>query len=335
MLFMFTNVYKIINMVIGKGVPFFEIITLFLLYIPASFQLTIPISLTISILMTLGRLAADSEIIAMRACGVSIIKISEPIIIFSLALTLIDFAVINYFSPFCMYEARKQLNKLVSKTPAISFKEEQPEVISGKKIKIAKIIGDDISGIMILDEFDNTITAKTGKILRDSGYIRLVLNDGSIMKPVDKIYKKFDKYAFNSTTIDLPVQDYAQGEKLEKKDDELSFMELRKKIQSAKDKISPKTVINLYSKLTIPLACVAFMFISIPIGLTAKKSGKAAGFSWGILSIFAYYVMFAAVNGIAAGAADIRIIKVLVWIPNIVICFAGIIFYKFYAISKL
>lgn len=331
---MFTNVYKIINMVLGKGINSIEVIKLFLLYIPASFQLTLPISLTISILMTLGRLAADSEIISMRACGVSISKISEPIIIFSVVLTILDFFTINYFSPYCMYEARKQLNRLVSKSPAITLKEQQPIVISGKKIKINKIVNDDIYDIMILDEYKNTITAKSGKWIRKPDSIKLILNDGFIEKPVGQNYEKYDKYVFSSITVDIPAQDLSYSENPPKNDNEMSFFELLKKIKSESN-VSSKTITGMYSKITIPFACISFMFIAIPIGLTAKKSGKAVGFTWGILSIFIYYVIYAGINAVSAGVNNHEIIKYIIWIPNLIISAAGIFIYKFYVIHKL
>ncbi|HON57859.1 MAG TPA: LptF/LptG family permease, partial [bacterium] len=146
-LFMLTNVYKVINNLLGQNISTFTIIKIFMLYIPASFQLTIPMSIMIAILMSLGRLAADSEIIVLRACGVSIKQISKPVWIFAILMTIFNFYSINYLSPMSLYKARKTIQKILENTDTLTLSEKKTININTKKITIEKIDNNHLTNI--------------------------------------------------------------------------------------------------------------------------------------------------------------------------------------------
>jgi LPS export ABC transporter permease LptF len=325
--FMLRYIYKIINLVVGKGADFFDVIKLFFLSIPAGFQLIIPMSLIISILMALGRLAADSEIIVLRACGIKFKTLIKPILIFSIILAILDFYSVNYLSPQTLYAGRKLLYKISKQNPVLSFEENKSIVIGNKKIRIGKIKDNKIFDVMIIDEDKNTITANSGIIKHEKNNIKLLLEKGYIEKYVSDDYIKYDRSEFGNLVINIPIITKNTDTVLKKENKEMSFFELKKYLNTSK-KINNEYYVDLYNKLTIPFACIALSFIAIPIGLSAKKTGKAIGFTWGIVSIFAYYALFAGFNTIAVKSSEPQLIKIIVWIPNFIMLISGIILYR-------
>jgi len=349
---MLTNVYKVINNLLGQNISTFTIIKIFMLYIPASFQLTIPMSIMIAILMSLGRLAADSEIIVLRACGVSIKQISKPVWIFAILMTIFNFYSINYLSPMSLYKARKTIQKILENTDTLTLSEKKTININTKKITIEKIDNNHLTNIKIIDEFKNIITAQSGIIEYSENEIILKLTDGYLDKPVSDNFEKYDRNKFGELVLTIELPETNKNKELPKKDDELSYFELAKKIKS-KNNNAPETLVDLYLKLTIPFACIALTFVGLPIGLTARRTGKAIGFTWGILSIFVYYLITSGVNAIAYNLnnpkalinhllqyiftkSDILfLIKYILWLPNIIMCIFGMLIYFKFVKNKL
>ena len=75
-------------MIVKRGVPAGLVGKMLLLSLPNIVVITIPMAFLFAILVAVGRLSADSELIAMRSTGVSLLSLYRPILILSLLLTL-------------------------------------------------------------------------------------------------------------------------------------------------------------------------------------------------------------------------------------------------------
>ena len=67
--------------------------------LPHIIVLTLPMSLLFGILIAVGRLSSDSEIVAMRALGISTRTIYRPVFLFSFLMFGLNFYLINYVMP--------------------------------------------------------------------------------------------------------------------------------------------------------------------------------------------------------------------------------------------
>ena len=65
-------VSQILELVVRNSAPIPSVAELFFLTLPTAFKITIPIGVLVGILIALSRMAADSEVTAMRAAGVSV-----------------------------------------------------------------------------------------------------------------------------------------------------------------------------------------------------------------------------------------------------------------------
>ena len=68
---------------LSRGIPVENFFKFILYTLPQVLIYTIPWSVLVGIMVVFGRLSADSEITAMRACGVSLLQIVSPLLLFA------------------------------------------------------------------------------------------------------------------------------------------------------------------------------------------------------------------------------------------------------------
>src|SRR5437763_6313422 len=93
------NLFDFAGMIIKRSLPAATVGKLLLLSLPHIIVLTVPMSLLFGILIAVGRLSADSEIIAMRALGISTRTIYLPVFLFSFAIFLLNLYLMNTWPP--------------------------------------------------------------------------------------------------------------------------------------------------------------------------------------------------------------------------------------------
>jgi lipopolysaccharide export system permease protein len=94
---------------VTQGVPLNEVLIFIVSSLPIVLSFTIPWAVLVSIMLVFGRLSADTEITAMRACGISIMQIVSPVMIIALILTCICFYVQTVVGPHYLGKARHRI----------------------------------------------------------------------------------------------------------------------------------------------------------------------------------------------------------------------------------
>lgn len=93
------NLFDFAGMIIKRSLPGSTVARLLYLSLPHIVVLTVPMSLLFGILIAIGRLSSDSEIIAMRALGISTRTIYRPVFFFSFLVFLINLYLMNFVLP--------------------------------------------------------------------------------------------------------------------------------------------------------------------------------------------------------------------------------------------
>src|SRR5262252_10826648 len=81
------RIYQLTNLVITKNVPFHLVLSLLMFMLPAFLSLTLPMALLVAVLLVCGRLAADLEVSALKAAGVSPLRLFRPFLAVGLVVT--------------------------------------------------------------------------------------------------------------------------------------------------------------------------------------------------------------------------------------------------------
>jgi lipopolysaccharide export system permease protein len=190
------------------------------------------------------------------------------------------------------------------------------------------VSGESLEGIFISDSHlgktPNTIIARRASIIPDpdKNYITLRLEDGST-HTVDENFSAFRKADFHFYDIRLETGSSIGGGKATKSSTEMTFPELKKTAQDGKLKETEirEIMIELNKKLAIPLSCLIFPLLGIPLGMRAHRSVRARGFTIGLSLALIYYIFRLAGEALAESGQIAPFLGV--WTPNIVFALTG------------
>jgi LPS export ABC transporter permease LptF/LPS export ABC transporter permease LptG len=292
---------RILELVVRASAPLPSVAEIFFFTVPLALTYTLPMSVLLGILIGLSRLAADSEITAMRASGMGIWTFLRALSVFVIAAWLM--AMVNglYIAP----RAQAALGHLEDrlKGSQVSF-EIQPRVFyEGFPKKVLYV--QDVKtaqgaavwkGVFMADLSDATnptITLAREAIVVGEGQDRLHLHliDGSehVTDPQDAGHYQISTFQQTDIPLDLPSTENKPDESLPA--EVMNTAALWQKAGRV-DPISARWyLIAFHRRFALPTACLVLALVGIPLGLSSKKSGKSGGFVLTILLVFVYYVI--------------------------------------------
>lgn len=331
------KILQLMDLMVNKGVSFFDISKLILFLMPSLLTFTIPISLLVSILIGVGRLSSDNELTAMKAAGISLYRFLYPIGFSSIMAFLVTLIVSLFLVPYGNAATRDLLFSIIKQKASIGIKEKvfnddfKGILLYAEKIPVD---GNFLEGVMVSDnrisKETNTIIAKKAYLLSDpnSLTITLRLEDGSA-HAVDKNLRNYRKMDFSSYDVNLALESsIAQEEKISKKDStEMTIREIANTMMRSgiSDIALRELAIELNKKISIPFSCIIFGILGIPLGIRAQRSVKSRGFSVGLLTVLIYYVLQIGVEAFAEAGKFSPFIGI--WMPNFIFFIAAIYFF--------
>lgn len=334
------KILQIMDLVINKGISIFAIVKLIFFLLPSLLLFTIPIALLIAILIAMGRFSADNEITALKTSGISLIQIYYPVAIASL-ITFIITIIISYFLvPQSNFATKRLLFTIAQQNANIGIKEKvfnadfkgflfYADRIPANKNYMEGIV---VSDNRIIGE-QNTILAKKAFLVSDpeSMTVKLKLENGSI-HTVSSDLKNYRKIDFNSYDINLDLSTaLANLNESSKSSTEMTMTELLEKMKKpGMDKAAIlELAIEAHKKFSIPLSCIFFGLLALPLGIKSHRSIKSRGFAVGIIVVSLYYLL--RIGGEALVETGHLSPEIGVWTPNFIFALLGIyIFYMAY-----
>ena len=322
---------KLMEMVIDKGVPLEQILRLLANLLPAFMVLTIPVALLIGVLLAFGRLSAESELVALKACGVNLPLLLRPVLALALLSCLITASLTLYIEPAANAAFRRQAFAIASSIATIGI---QPmtfnDDFSGLVLYAADVDDKDgrMSKIFIADErpgiLPATIFASTGGIQIDQAdqSLNLRLKNGAIHRRDDKndAYQviNFETYGLR---VDLTHED-GKGKVLNRKESELSLPDLlqaRKNPQNNKE----ARVLNaaLQKRFVMASTPIIFILIGVPLGIRSQRSGRGANFALALFIFLLFYILFTLAKTLVI---DLGLSAFFMWLPVVVFTIAGL-----------
>lgn len=335
------KILQIMDLMVNKGIRVWDIVHLIVLIMPNFMLFTIPIALLVSILIAMGRFSADNEITALKASGVSLLQIYYPVAIASL-LAFVCAIVIGYFLvPQSNFATKKLLFELASQNASIGIKEKvfnadfKGLLLYADKIPVD---GEYMEGVLISDSRilgePNTILAKKAYLVADPKLmiVKLRLENGSI-HTVSSDLKHYRKVDFKSYDVNLDLSTTLAAFTDENKSStEMTMTELleRMKKPGLDGAAVRELAIEVHKKFSIPLSCLFFGLLALPLGITSHRAVKSRGFAVGIIIVAAYYLLRIGGEALVETGGLSPVIGV--WAPNLFFALLGI--YLFYMANK-
>ena len=132
-LMLLNQIAKQLGNLVGKGLPTSVIVEVFVLSIPFIVAMTLPMAVLVAVLHTMSRLAADHEITAMTANGISVGRIARPVILGATAVAVLAFLWNDQVLPRSNHSLRTLLVDIQRKKPSLALKEQViNEVVPGQ-----------------------------------------------------------------------------------------------------------------------------------------------------------------------------------------------------------
>ncbi|MFZ2398343.1 MAG: LPS export ABC transporter permease LptF [Smithella sp.] len=326
------KIMQIMDLVINKGVNVFSIAQIIVFLLPSFMLFTIPIALLIAILIAMGRLSADNEITAIKTSGISLMQIFYPVAIASL-ITFILAVFISYFLvPQSNFATKRLLFNIAQQNASIGIKEKvfnsdfKDFLIYAEKIPVNQNY---MEGVIISDNRmigeQNTILAKKAILVSDaeSMTVKLKLEDGSI-HTVSSDLKHYRKIDFTSYEINLDLSTaLANLNESSKTSTEMTVSELLERMKKpGLDKVAVRELaIEVHKKFSIPLSCLFFGLLALPLGIRSHRSVKSRGFAVGLIVVASYYLL--RIGGEALVETGYLSPEVGVWTPTLVFALVG------------
>jgi lipopolysaccharide export system permease protein len=331
----------VMDLMINKGLAFADIARLMLYLLPSFLIFTIPISLLIAILIGLGRLSGDNEWTVLKMSGVSLYQLSSPVACAALVAFLMTLATTIFLVPYGNLASKALLMDMARKKASIGIREKvfiddfQGILLYAERIPAH---GDFLEGVLISDNRisrePSTVIARRAYLVSnpDTMVITLRLEDGST-HTVDAGLNRYRKMDFRFYDVRLDLASALSAEKKNgiKSSTEMSLSELTTTLgnRGLKEESLRELAIELNKKLTVPLSCLVFALIGLPLGIRAHRSVRARGFTLGIFLVLVYYLFLLSGEALVETG---RLSPILgTWTPNWIFAVAGILLFSFSA----
>ena len=158
----------------GKGLPWGVIVEVFALSIPFIVAMTLPMAVLVAVLYASTRLAADSEVTALRAGGISLWRILRPLLLAGGVLTLLAFAFSDHILPRTNHQLRTLYSDIARKKPTFSLKEQVINEVQRSRLFLrAAAIDRATYALVDVTIFDLADQDRKRVIYADSGYLAI------------------------------------------------------------------------------------------------------------------------------------------------------------------
>jgi lipopolysaccharide export system permease protein len=373
--------------ILTKRVPVGEVVLLVFFALPSVVALSAPFASMVGLLMTVGRMTSDNEIMVMLSSGLSYRIIFLPAVAVGIFISLFSFLANDVLLPMGTIQFNRLYRRIAISTPALELEANSVKRFKDTIIVTGEVSGNSISNVLILDRTGGgerrIILAKNAE-LRDRGreglsleldaafiqssketarldydyastsFLRYWVPQEDLIQAVSSITPRemssadvWKEIRIKTASLNLVLEErlnqlgsvalnYEQilrrGPEYEgwnRRDSQLA--ELQREILSyrfiQRDSILFYYLLEYYKKFSIPLGAFSFVFLSVALGLLAKKSGQTVGFIIGLIIAVAYWALLLGGQtvGIRLGFSPFW----SMWTPNILAMTAGLVLCAF------
>ncbi len=301
LLLLIGKLFTLAEKLVEDQVPALDVLKLLLLDLPSTVVLAMPIAALFATMLTLVKLSGNSELIALRAAGVTYRRIFAPFLIMGLIMSLVSFGISNGLVPPSQKAIRDidQQSIIKQSQPEqnsdVFFKTQDnlwffirsvnPRLNTMEDLTILKVLPTEVGSRHQLTEV--TVAGQANwdgqRWTLIEGVVHIYGPDGITISEEKFDFQPID-VSDDLATLMLPPVDPS----------ELSLIELQGRITNLNRSNLNTLELNTewHMRFSLPLASFFSVLISLPLAThTARQVGRYGGVVFGILLVFAYYVI--------------------------------------------
>ncbi len=336
--FFVNQILLLAETVLRQRVPVGKVIQLIVYSLPSIVAQSAPFATLVGFLMCIGRMATDNEILILRASGIRYSFIAVPVMIMGLLISLLGFAMNDYFLPLGLLKYNRLRKEIIQNDPAVEVEANSVKHMNGTTMAIGGVDEEGVITDLVIFDKDSSdrdrviITGRSEVVKSDEpGILMQFSMSGATVLEVDRTYtRSFD--VFESQKIQLNVFDsiLIPSEGVQPREmtsyDLWKIIQIMKKDESVKYKMMNRYNLEFAKKFSLPFGSIFFALLAFPLALIfGKRDGQTLGMIFGIIISVAYWAasILGQMFGVRSGWNGFW----MMWGPNFFIGLIGLLLY--------
>lgn len=297
---------------IMDGVPMSLVGEFCAVSLPETLQWSMPLALLVSSILVFSRLSADSEIAAMRACGINLLSVMKWPVLFGLVCALLGFWVNNEIVP-RGHEVRRNLKSKVSVKTGLSVLEPGRMIDDFPKVKIyfSRKEGNWLYDLVVLDtsneSVERMITAEKALVTQRGSDVDFELYQMTV-DPVDEKHRTMARANRFVYTMKDVIRQSAYTRRLK----DFRFFEMLARIRELTKAIAAcrgqagrvsetqldfvrrsasAHKVEFNKRFVFAMASLCFVLVGIPLGIRSQRKESSVGMAISLAVSLGYYVL--------------------------------------------
>lgn len=330
-LFAGSELVQAVNLALETGISAGLVVRLVALHIPQIIVWTTPMAVLLGVLLSLSRLSAGSEIVAMRAGGRSLARIALPVLCAAALISVATFLVGDRLVPWA--------NLTYRRTMIVDVHGRQlPKSIDNVILQRYHGPGGTLSWFMYATHFDRPagvlqkvtmVDLQNGRPIRTTYAQRVVWRDNAWYMQEGTIYMHGSTGGVTTVQFidgeqEAPIRQTPENLVITKnRPEEMSARELWRHIEILKSQgaDTKRLLVQWHQKFSLAAASFCFAFAAIPLAIQSHRSATSVGFGMAIAIILLYYLLMTL--SMALGESGVLPPFLGAWGQNLVLLVVG------------
>ena len=328
MVMLLGNLMKISDMVIRKGVNIVDALRIFSFFLPYLLGFTIPLSFLLGILLCMGRLISDNEIVVMNSAGISTFKILRIFLLLGVISSLFLFILNDKIIPELHYRYRTQIKNIYSRNiaaliePGVFLENFENYILYAADKEENKLKNLFIYEVNEKSDRSKVTFAKTADFVVEKDILKMKLEEGFRDESGPEDMSGLYRLNFKIFFMNIPIKE-KQQKKVEKKSSDMNLKELQERIDYLRKRgINPVELIGeIHKRISFSFSVVTFIILGFGVSLAVKHREKSINFGIAFLIAGIYYLLF--ILGETLLEYHFIIPWLGMWLPNITVATVG------------
>lgn len=329
LIFAATQIIAIGRAVSESHAPLWAAIEVFLWQLPGMVVLTIPMALLLGTLLAIQRLSGESEITAMKAGGITFVRIIAPLLVAGFVLSIVTLVLQEAVVPYANTEVAVIENTVINHTSPFASDTTVRAPLPGGG-----------SQMTVFNAYDARTQSLLGVTLiqydASGSPTQIVFADRAAFEADRWMLTNARVYRFNRQSVLVSQTPSLQVELGEKPTDIAKRVANNNPENMSRSQVADiiragqltgtelrKYVMAYQEKLAQPFACFVFTLIAVPFGIRSVRGGGSVslGFGLAVLIVFIYYIVQTVFSYV--GEAVLPVAALAAWMPNLIFTAIG------------
>lgn len=324
-LLLMNELFHVARIALANDLDLVTTLELLLLYVPQTMILAIPMGTLLGTLIAIGRLSADHEFVALQSLGLGRRFLFRPVLAHGVFFTLLALLVYNVVQPAAVLKMRTLSTTFVRAANLVS--DLRPRVFLDPFPGLLLYVEDIPAGTrgrlqgVLLYRSDPTRSSGEEMVVAKEAFVsesttlpnavRIDLRDGvqhDFGGKDQDVYRVTRFRAHVPEPIKPPDYLLGRGGSVTRGPSDMETPRLIRELEIARREPDPpirearvrNTLLEINSRFALPLSCLLFALLSLPLGVSRVRSGKGAGFAISLGIILGYYLTYVTLRTQAA-----------------------------------